>query len=161
VSGDSPWPVDPSEYALSLGADTVPLTGHRFSKHHDSTIRRLSALGFGQVDEPTGMRRLDPQRTSWTLRASARNGTACRPVHPFDPRVITPREAARLSGFPDSVDLSDNIAQAIADVGNAVPPPMSLAVALAVTQYPSAPQASGGLHRRNSLDRDVFQSPIP
>lgn len=125
---DSPWPVPPSAYACGLGAHPKP-TGHILTKHQPATAERLGRLGFAEEDRPTGMRRLDPDGLAWTLRASSRNRTACRPVHPYEPRAVTPRESARLSGFPDSFLLSTNIAQALADIGNAVPPPLAFAVA--------------------------------
>ena len=129
----SPWPVPPSSYARLLGASTVTPNGHVLTIHRAETTSRLDSLGFGQEDQRSGMRRLSPNSVSWTLRASSRTMTACRPVHPYEPRVVTPREAARLSGFRDDFSLSSNIAQAIADVGNAVPPPLARAVARALS----------------------------
>lgn len=125
----SAWPLPASRYAASLGAGRHAVTGHVLTRHKPETAARLGALPIGGEDTVSGMRRLDPDGVAWTLRASSRTMTACRPVHPYEPRVITPREAARLSGFPDSFQLSDNIAQAMADIGNAVPPPLSRAVA--------------------------------
>ena len=141
-SVESPWPLRPSAYARGLEATAQPLTAHTFTRHRPATVHRLRDLEFGESDELTGMRRLHPQGTSRTLRASSRTRTACRPVHPHEPRVITPREAARLSGFPDGFSLSENIAQAVADIGNAVPPPLSEAVARSLVESVGLKRAS-------------------
>lgn len=53
-------------------------------------------------------------------------------AHPFRNRSITPREAARLQGFPDWFTFTGNRAAVRRQIGNAVPPPMAYAVALAI-----------------------------
>ena len=141
-TGNRWWPLDPSAYAKGLGAARQPVTGHIFTIHRPATIQRLRELAFGESDALTGMRRLHPNGTSRTLRASSRTRTACRPVHPHEPRVITPREAARLSGFPDNFYMSENIAQAVADIGNAVPPPLSEAVARSLVEVRRIPNVA-------------------
>ena len=50
-------------------------------------------------------------------------------VHPNRDRALTVREAARIQGFSDSVRFPDNAKAAFRLIGNAVPPPMSRAVA--------------------------------
>lgn len=58
-----------------------------------------------------------------------------RYIHPARPRVITPREAARIQGFPDSfnfvVNGEDPSRNALTKwIGDAVPPPLGYAAAL-------------------------------
>lgn len=53
-------------------------------------------------------------------------------AHPFYHRSITPREAARIQGFPDWFTFQGNKASVRRQIGNAVPPPMAFAVAKAI-----------------------------
>ncbi len=53
-------------------------------------------------------------------------------AHPFYHRSITPREAARIQGFPDWFTFEGNKASVRRQIGNAVPPPMAFAVAKAI-----------------------------
>lgn len=80
---------------------------------HSTELRaRIARLAPGEVDPSSRHRRLNPLRPAPTLRAASRTRTSCRPIHPSQPRVITPREAARLCSFPDEFWLPDTIAPA-------------------------------------------------
>lgn len=50
-------------------------------------------------------------------------------AHPFRHRSITPREAARIQGFPDSFCFAGNRSEVRKQIGNAVPPPMGKSIA--------------------------------
>ena len=85
--------------------------------------------------DSTKFRRLDRNKPSLTLRC----GEAL--YHPTENRYITPREAARLQGFPDDHILEGPIRRRTGvvqnldqhrQVANAVPPPLSKAVAAGV-----------------------------
>lgn len=52
--------------------------------------------------------------------------------HPFFQRSITPREAARIQGFPDWFYFTGKKASVRQQIGNAVPPPMAFAIAKAI-----------------------------
>ena len=52
--------------------------------------------------------------------------------HPFAHRSITPREAARIQGFPDWFSFVGNRASIRHQIGNAVPPPMAYSIAIAI-----------------------------
>jgi len=68
--------------------------------------------------------RLHPSRPAPTVMGSSRF------IHPFEPRLLTVREQARLMGFPDyHVFLGSRDAQ-YNMVGEAVPPPLARAIAL-------------------------------
>ncbi|MFS9669280.1 DNA cytosine methyltransferase, partial [Klebsiella pneumoniae] len=47
---------------------------------------------------------------------------AVRPIHPTSPRVITPREAARLQGFPDWFQFHPTKWHSFRQIGNSVSP---------------------------------------
>lgn len=50
-------------------------------------------------------------------------------IHPWEPRGISVREAARLQSFPDDFVFNCSMSNAFRQIGNAVPPLLSLAVA--------------------------------
>lgn len=52
--------------------------------------------------------------------------------HPEQHRAITPREAARLQGFPDSFGFLGNRMDVRTQIGNAVPPPLARAAGQAI-----------------------------
>ena len=54
--------------------------------------------------------------------------TATRPIHPNEDRVISVREAARLSSFDDWLILPENIIRGMRLIGNTVPPRLAKAV---------------------------------
>ncbi len=82
--------------------------------------------------DSTKFRRLDRNKPSLTLRC----GEAL--YHPLEDRYITPREAARIQGFPDAHVLEGPIRRRMGvvkdldqhrQIANAVPPPLAKAVA--------------------------------
>lgn len=54
------------------------------------------------------------------------------PVHPKEHRSITVREAATITGFPNDYKFFGSHTKRCEEVGNAVPPPLSSAVAKSV-----------------------------
>jgi len=53
-------------------------------------------------------------------------------IHPDEPRLLTPREHARLMGFPDDFVLKGGRDQQYDAVGEAVPPPLAKAIGLQI-----------------------------
>lgn len=102
-------------------------------------------------------KRLDRQRPALTLVP----GHNAFPVHPVEDRSLTPREAARLQGFPDEYVFAGNRAEQCQLVGNAVPVPLARAIAEAIDSH-LAPRASadgGGANRRRLTE--PAQLPLP
>lgn len=77
-------------------------------------------------------RRLDPEKPSYTILAQMHRDLS-EWIHPTHDRWITVREAARLQSFHDGFVFHGSEWQQLKQVGNAVPPLMSRAVARAVT----------------------------
>ncbi|MFR7638483.1 MAG: DNA cytosine methyltransferase [Allobaculum sp.] len=53
-------------------------------------------------------------------------------IHPVEPRGISVREAARLQSFPDAYLFQSNMGNSYRQIGNAVLPLLSLAIAKAI-----------------------------
>jgi DNA (cytosine-5)-methyltransferase 1 len=68
--------------------------------------------------------RLDPEKPSLTVTGYIFN----KFVHPFEDRFITPREAARLQGFPDDIEFIGSLSSTQQQVGDAVPIELGRAV---------------------------------
>lgn len=75
--------------------------------------------------------KLDETRPSHTLVAHLSKDTYSH-IHPWEPRGITVREAARLQAFPDDFFFDCSMSDAFKQIGNAVPPLLSYGVAKAV-----------------------------
>ncbi len=82
--------------------------------------------------------RLRPDRPAPTITTGFLTPGRGRFVHPTEPRTLTPREAARLQGFPDTYRFAPdpknppNRSQLARWIGDAVPMPLGYAAALSV-----------------------------
>lgn len=106
--------------------------------HTRETIRRFSRLRPGDVDPISRARRLSRSGYCPTLRAGTgpERGSyqAVRPIHPGSPRVISPREGARLQGFPDWFVFHPTKWHAFRQIGNSVSPILGEALLSKVIQ---------------------------
>lgn len=102
--------------------------------HTADVAARFAATPQGGVDSKSRLYRLDPSIQARTLRAGTGRErgayTSPRPIHPWLPRVITVREAARLHGYPDWFRLAGTNWHGHRQIGNSVPPPLARAVAV-------------------------------
>lgn len=102
------------------------INGFLPTKHTTAVRGRYSALAYGGKDDVSKSTRLNPNSFCPTLRAGTgpEKGSfqAVRPIHYDYSRVITPREAARLQGFPDWYMLPDTIWHGFRQIGNSVSP---------------------------------------
>lgn len=96
------------------------------TKHSEKVAKRYDDLEYKGRDKISKSARLDPDGFCPTLRAgtdSTRGSfQAVRPIHPDLPRVITPREAARLQGFPDWFMFAPSKWHSFRQIGNSVSP---------------------------------------
>lgn len=115
-----------SDYAARMRSPSGRFTGHQLTKHKADTVKRFATVAQGSID-PVGKHK----RLSWngfcpTLRAGTGSDRgsyqSVRPLHPDENRVITPREAARLQGFPDDFIFHDTVWHSFRMIGNSVSP---------------------------------------
>lgn len=76
-------------------------------------------------------KRLDENKPSHTIVAHLSVDTYSH-IHPWEPRGISVREAARLQSFPDDFTFDCSMGDAFKQIGNAVPPLLAYGVANAV-----------------------------
>jgi DNA (cytosine-5)-methyltransferase 1 len=108
------------------------VSGFLGTLHTKETVIRFGDLRPGEIDPISGARRLSRADYCPTLRAGTGpdrgSYQAVRPIHPGSPRVIAPREAARLQGFPDWFVFHPTKWHAFRQIGNSVSPIVSEAL---------------------------------
>lgn len=105
------------------------VSGCMGTRHAVEIEERYRALVYGQRDSISKSTKLNPNGFCPTLRAGTGSDKgrfqAVRPVHYDPPRVITPREAARLQGFPDWFVFHPTKWHSFRQIGNSVSPIVS------------------------------------
>ncbi|WP_211467263.1 DNA cytosine methyltransferase [Collimonas silvisoli] len=105
------------------------VSGCMGTRHSDEVRERYAALEYGAVDKISKSVRLNPAGFCPTLRAGTGKDKgsyqAVRPIHHRSARVITPREAARLQGFPDWFVFHRTKWHSFRQIGNSVSPIVS------------------------------------
>jgi DNA (cytosine-5)-methyltransferase 1 len=111
---------------ISMLLDTGIVTGCLGTLHRPDVIRRFNRLKPGEQDKIGKMVRLNPNGLCPTIRAGTTKEhghfQSLRPVHYSQPRVITPREGARLQTFPDWFAFHGTRYHSFRQIGNSVPP---------------------------------------
>ena len=123
-----------TDYARALRADDEAVTYCEATVHGESILGKIKPLRWGDRDPSSRHRRLHPQRPAYTLLAGSKTITACRPIHPYQDRVITVREGARLAGYPDNYQFGSRMSTSWVAIGNSVPPPLGRAVGGAIVR---------------------------
>ncbi|SMB79371.1 DNA (cytosine-5)-methyltransferase 1 [Pasteurella testudinis DSM 23072] len=102
------------------------VSGCSGTRHSKIVEHRYKQLKYGQQDKISKSQRLNPKGFCPTLRAGTGSDKgsfqAVRPIHYSQPRVITPREAARLQGFPDWFVFHNTKWHSFRQIGNSVSP---------------------------------------
>ena len=108
-----------------------PKFNHVRTNHNDDMKERLAKV-------PEGKSLYDKYSDSW--KKCPWNEASCTikenhggvNIHPIEPRVITVREMARLQSFPDNFIFKGTKSKQMVQIGNAVPPLLAKAIALAI-----------------------------
>ncbi len=107
------------------------INNHLITNHSYQMIERMSVLKYGESlykNYSDAWKKLDPNKPSPTIKEN-HGGTH---IHPYEDRVITPREMAMLQSFPNDYIFEGSKAQQMVQIGNAVPPLMAKAIALSI-----------------------------
>jgi site-specific DNA-cytosine methylase len=143
-------PEPPKDYS-----EHVDFPNHYAAKVTSINVERFSYVpqGGGWCDIPETLRlrchqKVDRRSGGWpdvygrlkldgqapTITAGFDSFTRGRYGHPLRDRPLTPREAARLQGFPDGFRFSGTRWDVRSQIGNAVPPPLAEAIGKAIVR---------------------------
>nr|WP_241503905.1 DNA (cytosine-5-)-methyltransferase [Ferruginivarius sediminum] len=124
---------DADDYGYKRAYDPCVLTSSLRTAHTEKSRRRFAATQFGKTEPVSRFFKLDPNGVCNTLRAGTGSDrgafTSPRPIHPYTPRCITNREAARLHSYPDWFRFHVTKWHGFRQIGNSVPPLLAQAVA--------------------------------
>lgn len=112
--------------------DLEGVPNHVIRAHCDRVRNRYDKVKPGERDHTDHTDRVHPDRPSGTVLVGSRGGGGRPFIHPFDPRHITVREAARLQTFPDWYEFANTTTWQYRAVGNAVPVLMAKAIGKAI-----------------------------
>ncbi len=112
------------------------LTNHKAPNHPKEVIEKIKSTKPGFPMYPKFKQRI---RLAWDIQSPTQVSGGIRPQfqfgHPEDNRGLTIRERCRLQSFPDDFVVSGGIVQGRVQTGNAVPPLLAKAIALAIKKY--------------------------
>jgi len=123
------------------------LTEHHYPKNGPRLIEIMESLPEGGMlmDIPESIRpqkafynsysRLWWEKPSTTITRNFGTPSSARCVHPLVPRALTTREGARLQSYPDDYVFVGNKVSKNLQIGNSVPPMLSVALADCVYSY--------------------------
>jgi len=112
------------------------MTSHTAPNHPLTTVEKIKNTKPG---EPMYERFKQRIRLAWDILSPTQVSGGIRPQfqlgHPKDNRGLTIRERCRIQSFPDDFIVKGGTVQARVQTGNAVPPLLAKAVALAIKKY--------------------------
>lgn len=135
-----------NDFLRFVRASGCNLTEHTAPKNGEHLIRIMQALKDGQCkdDLPEDIRpksgygntyaKLWWDRPSTTITRNFACPSSSRCIHPRDSRAMSIREGARLQSFPDDYQFYGSDGMKRLEIGNAVPPLLSMAIAKKVEE---------------------------
>lgn len=136
-----------NEYQLRMRGDSQTLTEHTVPKNGEHLVRMMEQMPDGgtpkDVDEELRPKsgfgnsycRLWWDRPSTTITRNFSCVSSARCIHPRQPRPLSTREGARLQSFPDSYQFYGTRTEKNLQIGNAVPPLLSIALKDQIKKY--------------------------
>ena len=129
---------DQGDRTLQRQTNGNGLSGCLRTVHTAKTVRRFNKTKPGTSEKVSRYYRLAKSGLAPTIRAGTgpAQGSfmAPRPIHPFQDRCITVREAARLHSFPDWFCFHSTKWHGFRQIGNSVPPRLARAIAQCVRE---------------------------
>jgi DNA (cytosine-5)-methyltransferase 1 len=143
---------DRQNYAYRRAFNANILTASLRAEHTKESQTRFRRTRHGETEPISRFLKLDPKGICNTLRAGTATDrgafTSPRPIHPYTPRCITVREAARLHSYPDWFRFHVTKWHGFRQIGNSVPPLLARAVGAELIRV---------LHAKASKPRKVMR----
>lgn len=157
---------NPNNYSYPRQYNNQRLTSSLRTEHTLKSIERFAATLPGKTEPISRFHKLNSDGFCNTLRAGTPSNrgayTSPRPIHPFTPRCITVREAARLHSYPDWFRFHVTKWHGFRQIGNSVPPLLAQAIATEIIKLlkikPEKPQQEIKLEDESSLQFDMSQA---
>ena len=125
-----------TEYQVLMRKGCGKLLNHVAPTHPQETIDKIANTIPGEPMYPRFKQRI---RLKWDDLSPTQVSGGIRPQfqfgHPAQARGLTIRERCRIQSFPDTFEVMGGLVQARVQTGNAVPPLLAKAVALALKKY--------------------------
>lgn len=121
----------PSKWALE---DMEGLANHDIRGHGERVRERYKYIAQGGRDTTDHTDRIHPLKPSGTVLVGSSAGGGRPHIHPYEPRVITVREGARLQSFPDWYEFYGTGTAQYRQIGNAVPPLLAYEVGKSIAR---------------------------
>ncbi len=129
---------DPNDHSTAREFEPTLLTSSLRTVHTELSKKRFLETIHGDTEPVSRFLKLDPKGICNTIRAGTASDrgafTSPRPIHPYSPRCITVREAARLHSYPDWFRFHVTKWHGFRQIGNSVPPILARAVAANVRE---------------------------
>jgi DNA (cytosine-5)-methyltransferase 1 len=130
--------IDPNDHSIKRKFEPEFLTSSLRTVHTELSKKRFLETKHGDTEPISRFLKLDPAGICNTIRAGTASDrgafTSPRPIHPYSPRCITVREAARLHSYPDWFRFHVTKWHGFRQIGNSVPPLLARAVASKVRE---------------------------
>lgn len=119
------------------------LSLHQAASHSKKMLEIIRLAGTSKNALPDGMvtsgfsscySRMEADEPATTITVKFTSPASSKCIHPYQHRAITPREAARLQSFPDRFQFRGSKTAIASQLGNAVPPLLSKAMASMLVQ---------------------------
>ena len=135
-----------NDYQVYLRANSTHLIDNESPKNGEHLIRIMEALPDGGTkdDLPEDIRpksgygntyaKMWWKKPAPTVTRNFATPSSSRCVHPRDSRAMTTREGARLQSFPDDYKFYGSVSMKNLEIGNAVPPLLSIELAKKVVE---------------------------
>ena len=144
---DKPYRFAPNSEFLKFVRKSPNLSEHTSPKNNPNLIKIMQTLKDGECkdDLPCEIRpksgytntyaKMWWNRPAPTITRNFATPSSSRCIHPRDSRALSIREGARLQSFPDDYKFCGSDQSKRLQIGNAVPPLLSIALANSVLEY--------------------------
>jgi len=120
--------LDASEIADRIFDENEKIYNYPENSENYLNLKKKTVPPYARDKFPDKWKKLCEDRPSHTLVAHLSVDTYSH-IHPWEPRGISVREAARIQSFPDDFYFNCSMGDAFRQIGNAVPPLLSLGIA--------------------------------